>query len=269
MKQTMKTIKSILLVFTAALILASCSDDPVLVPPTAGFTVSDTAPTQWDEVVIISTAIEADEITYTVTGGAFGPDVVTGPIQFLDAATYTITQTVTNVDGTDESSVEVVVSAPINTYNMDFYSDNDLTINGDAYWFSASQIRLNGEGVTAQETDNTVKVSPDMGIDPFHGTGTRNYTFNADGGPGTYIGEFTHYPATGTSFDAAWGFGLTSAGDGLEVTLVYEGATEADNVYDVTMSNTTIDGYYDGTFTQFLTTGIVSVKYRGKITPVE
>ena len=70
MKQTMKTIKSILLVFTAALILASCSEDPAPAPilPTAGFTVSDTEPTKWDEVVIISTAIEVEEVSYTVTG---------------------------------------------------------------------------------------------------------------------------------------------------------------------------------------------------------
>lgn len=269
MKQTMKTIKSILLVFTAALILASCSEDPVLNPPTAGFTVSDSAPTQWDVVTITSTAVGATETTYTVNPGGLVIDDTAFEIQFLDDVTYTVTQTVTNADGTADSSEDVVVSAPINTYKMDFYSANDLTINGDAYWFSASQIRLNGAGATAQETDNTVKVSPDMGVDPFHGTGTRNYTFNADGGSGTYIGEFTHFPETGTDWDAAWGFGLASAGDGLEATLVYEGATEADNVYDITMSNTTIDGYYDATFTEVLNTGIVSLVYRGKITPVE
>ena len=266
----MKTIKSILLVFTAALILASCSEDPpVLNPPTAGFSVNPTEPTQWDEVILLSTAIGADEISYAVTGGSFDINTATATIIFLEAKTYTVTQTVTNDDGTEETSIDVVVSAPINTYIMDFYSVNELTINGDAYWFSSSQIRFNGEGVTVQETDNTTKVSVDMGLDPFHGTGTRNYIFDVDGGPGTYIGEFTHYPETGTDWDAAWGFGLTSAGDGLEVTLVYEGATDGDNVYDVTMSNTTIDGYYPPTFTPVLTPGVVSLYYRGRITPVE
>ena len=215
----------------------------------------------------ISTAIEADEINYTVTGGSF--NLVDATIMFLEAKTYTVVQTVTNVDGTDESTVEVVVSAPINTYKMDFYSDNDLLIVGDVYWFASTslQLRIDGEGATAQETNNLVKVTPDMGIDPFHGTGTRSYTYHVDGGPGTYTGSYTNYPATGTAWDAAWF--TTSAGTGFDVTLVYEGATEADNVYDLTLMNTTLDGYYDAGFNPVAATGIMSLTYRGKITPAE
>ncbi|MCB0504040.1 MAG: hypothetical protein KDC58_00920 [Cyclobacteriaceae bacterium] len=266
-----KTIRAIFVLVAATLILAGCKKDEKN-PPVAGFTVSNETLVQWDKATITSTATGADEETYEVTGGAFEMDEATLTIQFLEAATYTITQTATNVDGTVEASQDVTVTEPDNTYNMSAYGTSDLPINGDAYWFSATQIRMDGEGETTQETDNTVKTSVEMGLDPFYGSGTRNYVFDAEGGSGTYIGEFTHYPATGDAWDAAWGFGTTSAGDGLEVTLIYapEGASdESDYVYDITMSKTTIDGYYDGGFGFHEETSFLTYKYRGKITPLE
>lgn len=265
-----RTIKTMLLFVAGALVLASCTED--LNPPVAGFTVSNETPTQWDMATITSTATGATETTYAITPATFEMDDATGTIQFLDADTYSISQTVTNADGTTESSQEITVTAPDNSYNMSFYGDAGLAINGDAYWFSATQIRLNGEGTTAQETDNTIKTTIDAGLDPFHGAGTRNYAFDGAGGSGTYIGEFTNYPATGDAWDAAWGFGLTSAGEGLEVTLIYapEGAAdETDYVYDITMSNTTIDGYYDGGFGYNDGPSSLTFTYRGKITPFE
>lgn len=263
MKQTMKTIKSILLVFTAALIFASCSEDPVLVPPTAGFTVSDTAPTQWDEVVLISTAIGADDITYGVTGGNFNK--VDATIQFLDAATYTITQTVTNGDGTDETSIEVVVSVPDNTYTLEG-TVMDLTSN--AFWYDASAmggtiyIRFLAD-VAGQTNPNLIKLYPVAGANPLEAT----YTWSADGEIGTYDAGMT---ADYAGMSYAW---TTSGESGLDlvIELVYEGATAAENVYDITLSSYTLSyGQWDfASCFCFIPEGNYSlvVSYRGVIDP--
>ena len=268
-----RTIKTMLLFVAGAMILASCAEDP-LVPPVGGFTLDNDAVVQWDMATITSTATGATETTYVVTGGSYEMDDATNTIQFLEAATYTITQTTTNADGTTETPQDVVVTAPDNSYTMSFYGDNGLAINGDAYWFESFgtvQIRINGAPVTSQETDNTIKFTPDMGLDPFHGSGTRNYTYSADGGSGTYTGAFTHYPETGTDWDNAWF--TTTEGSGVEVKLVYspEGATdESDYIYDITMSNTTLVGYYNPDFSANEdASGVLTVSYRGKLTPLE
>jgi WD40 repeat protein len=259
----MKTIKSILLVFTAALILASCSEDPVLNPPTAGFTVSDTAPTQWDEVVIISTAIAADDISYTVTGGNF--NLVDGTIMFLEAKTYNVVQTVTNVDGTDESSVEVVVSEPDNTYILE---GTEMSLTSNAFWYDASAqggtiyIRFLAD-VAGQDNPNLIKLYPVAGANPLQAT----YTWADDGTIGTYDAGMT---ADYAGMTYAW---TTSGNDGgdLVIELVYEGATAAENIYDITLST------YDLSYGQwdfascfcFIPEGNYSlvVTYRGVIDP--
>jgi hypothetical protein len=270
MKRTMKTM---LFFFAAALVMVSCSEDPN--PPVAGFSLSNETPVQWDKSTIASTATGAVETDYTVTGGEFEwADEAT--IQFLEAKTYTVTQTASNADGSTETSMEVVVTAPDNTYKMSYYGESELTIVGDAYWAidgmtQANQIWVQGEGESTQETNNTLKAGPDLGLDALHGEGTRSYTYSADGGSGTYIGDFTHYPETGADWDHAWMF-ATTAGEGLEITLIYapEGATdETGYVYDITMSNTTLNDYYEnGSWSPTTATSTYSFKYRGMITPL-
>ena len=159
-----------------------------------------------------------------------------------------------------------------NTYNFSFIGSSDLPLIGNAYWFDSQgtlQIRFDGEGAAAQETNNLAKVIPITGPDDLHGTGTRSYTWS-DADPatiGTYNSQFTHYPATGTSWEGAW-FSPIS-GSGVEVTLVYEDPTSADNnVYDITLMDTTWDEYFAG-FTPTAGDGVLSLMYRGAITPPE
>ena len=271
-----KTIRAILVLAAASLIMVGCKEDEKN-PPVAGFTVSNETLIQWDMATITSTATGADEETYEVTGGEFEMDESTLTIQFLEAATYTITQTATNADGTVEASQDVTVTAPDNTYKMSYYGNSELALVGDAYWAldgmtQANQIWIKGEGETSQETNNTIKAWPTLGLDPLHGTGTRTYTNSLDGESGTYVGDFTHYPETGTDWDNAWMFPEHQSGDGLVITLIYapEGATdESDYVYDITMSNTTLEGFYEPTFAYTDATSILSFTYRGKITPLE
>lgn len=260
--------KAILMMLAAAFILASCAEEKN--PPTASFTLSSDTAIQWDMVTITDEATGAEATEYAITGGGFEYDEASMTIQFLDAATYTITQTATNADGTNEVSEDIVVTEPVNTYKMSFYIDSDLSIMGDAYWFPSSmggpsQIRISGEGATAQATPNTVKVIPIAGGDPIYGTGTRLYTWSDSGDIGTYNTQFTHYPETGDAWDAAW-FTAT-AGSGVTITLVYEASNPDNNVYDITMNSTTLDGYYDATYMPQTGIGMVLVTYRGVITP--
>ncbi|MEN8194245.1 MAG: hypothetical protein ABFS12_15600 [Bacteroidota bacterium] len=265
-----KSLKAILLFFVATVVLSSCSDDDN--PPTAGFSFSTTDPVQYDIVDVSSSAEKADDVEYNVAGGAYEMDG--NSIQFLDATTYTVTQTATNGDGTDTNSQDIVVSAPVNTYKMTYHGDTEFSLTGDAYWFASGdgQIRIEGISTAGQETNNLCKIVPKMGADPVYGTGTRSYTWQGDtfagkGDVGSYDAQYTHYPATGTVWDAAWMMSSTS-GDGLTVTLVYDAENDDDNVYDIIMSNTAFSGYYDGTFSPQDGEGVLSLNYRGPIAPL-
>jgi len=267
MKNTMKTM---LLFFTVTLVLASCKEDEKI-PPVGGFTLSNETPVQWDKATITSTATGATETTYAVTGGQVEIDEATGDIQFLEALTYKITQTVTNADGTVETSQDITVTEPVNTYTFDFLTSSALPLDS-VYWFlsgETKQIRLNGQGESAQETSNVAKVIPVTGPDPLHGTGTRSYTFSdADPLPiGTYTAQFTHYSATGASWEGAWFYPIS--GNGLDITLVYEDpSNSADNVYDITLKDTSYDEYFLG----FMPTegdGTLTIAFRGIIKPIQ
>ncbi len=266
MKNTMKTM---LLFFAATLILASCKEDEKI-PPVAGFTLDNETFVQWDKATITSTATGATETTYAVAGGKVEIDEATGVIQFLEALTYKITQTVTNADGTVETSQDITVTAPVNTYNFNFLSDNALSLDS-AYWFLSGetlQIRFNGQGESAQETSNVAKVIPVTGPDALSGSGTRSYTFSdADPLPiGTYTTQFTHYSATGTSWEGAWFFPIS--GTGLDITLVYEDpSNSADNVYDIILKDTTYDSYFLG-FSSVDGDGTLTIAFRGIIKPI-
>ena len=269
-----KTIRAILVFAVASLMLASCKEDPT--PPVAGFTVSNEAPVQWDQVTITSTATGADETTYAVTGGTFEMiDDVT--VQFLEAKTYTITQMVTNADGTVEASQDVTVTEPDNTYTFD---DTEYTIGTEdapnAYWWeqliydeefnpigSFNYIRMLGD-VDGQDNPNLLKLYPMAGPNALQAT----YTWSDSGDIGTYDAGVTAGYA-GFSWD--WTTIGNSGGD-LVIELVYADATDSNNnVYDITLASYTLNyGNYDQNFS-FVSEGTkdFSVSYRGVIDPIE
>ena len=261
----MKTMKTILLAFVAAMVMISCSEDPT--PPVAGFSVSSDAAVQWDDVTITSTATGADETTYAVTGGAYVMDDATLSIQFLDAATYTITQTATNVDGSTESMMDVVVTAPDNIYNV---AGTEMPLTANAFWYDASAmggtvyIRMIAD-IAGQTNTNLIKLYPVAGPNPLEAT----YTFADDGAIGTYDAGMSYNWDGGFSYD--W---TTSgeSGDDLVISLVYEDPNDATkNVYDITLASYTMNyGQWDfQTCFCFISDGTKSllVSYRGVIDP--
>ena len=127
------TIKTIFLFFTAALLITSCSsDDPN--PPSAGFTLDPSDVVQWDTSLVVDTSTGSDVApTYTVTGGEF--IYLGNTIQFLEAKSYTITQTVENEDGVNSTSQSVVVGTPLNKYTLD---GTDVPLTTNAFWFVPS-----------------------------------------------------------------------------------------------------------------------------------
>src|SRR5210317_544288 len=106
--------KTILLLIAVVFVMASCKEEEN--PPTAGFSLSSDTAIQWDIVTVTDEATGATDVTYTITGGNYEMDDAALTIQFLEAATYTITQTATNADGTNEVSEDIVVTEPVNTY---------------------------------------------------------------------------------------------------------------------------------------------------------
>jgi len=257
------TIKTILLFFTAAILITSCDSDDKN-PPTAGFSLSNMDPVQWDTSTIASSAIAADEISYTVTGGEFvWIDAAT--IQFLDDNSYTITQTVTNTDGTDTTAITVDVAEPNNTYDLD---GTEMPITSNAFWYDASAmggtiyIRFLAD-VAGQDNPNLLKLYPESGPNPIQGT----YTWDDSGDIGTYDAGMTANYA-GFSFD--W---TTKGdnGDNLKIELVYEDTNSDNNIYDITLSSYTLNyGNWDWAIPAFVSEGTksFSVSYRGAIDPI-
>ncbi|MDH3323222.1 MAG: hypothetical protein OEM04_09545 [Flavobacteriaceae bacterium] len=258
------TLKTIFLFFTAAVMLTACSSDDKN-PPTAGFSLSDLEPVQWDVVAIASNPTAADEVVYTVSGGAYEMDG-NSSIQFLEANEYTVTQTVTNGDGTDMTSLTVQVEAPQNKYALD---KTDMMFNTNAYWYDATAmggtvyIRILAE-VSGQDNPNLIKLYPVSGTNPLQGT----YSYNASGDVGTYDAGMTANYA-GFSYD--W---TTSGegGDDLKIELVYEDPNNSENnIYDISLSSYTLNyGNWNFSTYTFVSEGTksFSVQYRGKIDPV-
>ena len=259
--------KTMLFFFAVALVLAGCSEDKN--PPGAGFSLSSAAVIQWDIVTITSDATGADETTYAVTGGTYEMDDVAGTIQLLEAATYTVTQTVTNADGSDEISVEVVATAPDNTYSLDGGTEISLgnTDQPNAYWYDATgmggtiYIRFLAD-VAGQDNPDLIKLYPVAGPNPLQAT----YTWSDAGEIGTY-------DAGMTADYAGMSFGWTSfgtAGNDLVITLVYEATDSDNNIYDIVLSSSTLEyGNYDALWNWVSEgTKTLVVSYRGKIDPV-
>ena len=264
MKSTMKTM---LFFFAAALVLSSCTEE--LNPPVPGFTLSNMEPVQWDQSTIINTATGADEVSYAVTGGAYEM-VNEATIQFLEATTYTVTQTVTNVDGTDETSLTVEATAPDNTYTL---AGTEIALGTtdkpNAFWFGDNPYIRFLADVSGQDNPDLIKLYPVAGPNPLEGT----YT-SADAPGWGEVGVPGNYHAGMTSgYDGTFNFIWTTSGDGgedLVIVLVYEDpSNSADNIYDILLSSYTLNyGNYDAQF-NFVSEGTKSlvVSYRGKIDP--
>jgi PKD repeat protein len=253
-------LKTILFFFVASVALISCSDDDVT-PPTAGFTLSDTEPTQWDEVMIISNPIAADAIEYTVSGGDF--ELTTSSIIFEEKGTYTVTQIVTNEGGSDTTSLTVEVD-PYNTFDLD---GKVVEFTEPPFWVAANPahgimndyIRFENP-IAGGTTVDLFKITPIVGIaSPLEGS----YTYNVSADEGTYKIVHTHNQE-GFKYD--WTTNGESGSD-LVITLI-EDKGGADNIYDITITNFNLNyGNWDfATFT-WVTEGnkILIFHYRGAI----
>ena len=266
------TIKTFLLFFMTALVFTSCSDDDKN-PPTAGFTLSNSEPFQWDTTTIANSADAADEVSYAVTGGEF-VWVDDATIQFLEDNSYTITQTAVNGDGTDTSSITVDVLEPNNIYTLDG-TDMSLTaepelIPGnpahgtkDVYKFKAD--------VDGQDFPNHINLSPITGPNPLEGT----YTYESTGEViGTYIARVVaNYEGGFSPSDWTTDFEGSDGGSDLVIDLVYEDVNNPENnIYDISIANYTLStGYYDfaaGFVFVEEAKRIFSISYRGMILPV-
>ena len=241
MKNYLKTILFFFVVASATLI--SCSDDDVT-PPTAGFTLSDLEPTQWDEVTIISNPVAADAIEYTVTGGEY--ELTTSSIEFEEAHTYTVTQTVTNEGGSDSTSITVEV-APYDTFSLDgkiteFTEPPFWVAANPAHGILNAYIRFENP-IDGGSTVDLFKITPITGVtNPLEGT----YSFSKTADEGTYKIVHTHNQE-GMKYD--W----TTNGEGgsdLVIELIEDNGG-ADNIYDITITSFTLDyGNWDfATFT--------------------
>ena len=253
-------LKTILLFFVATATLISCSDDDVT-PPTAGFTLSDTEPTQWDKVIIISNPIAADAIEYTVSGGDF--ELTTSSIIFEEKGTYTVTQIVTNEGGSDTTSLTVEVD-PYNTFDLD---GKVVEFTEPPFWVAANPahgimndyIRFENP-IAGGTTVDLFKITPIVGLtNPLEGT----YSYDKSADEGTYKIVHTHN-LEGFKFD--W----TTNGDGgsdLVIELI-EDKGGADNIYDISITSFDLNyGNYDWALGEFVSEGNKSLvfHYRGVI----
>ena len=262
MKNTIKLIV-LLAIFTG---FSSCKeDDEPLVLPIAEFSLSETDLYQWGKASITSTASNAEETSYTVTGGTY-ESVDETTIQFLEATSYTVTQLVTNEDGTDEYSVTVDVAEPDNKYTLD---GADLPLTSNAYWYDATAmggtiyIRMLAD-VVGQDNPNLIKLYPVAGPNPIQNT----YTWSDTGDIGTYDAGMT---ANYAGFVYDW----TTSGNGGEdliIELVYEDTNNSDdNIYGIILSSYTLNyGQWDFGTGLFVSEGTksFSISYRGKIDSV-
>ena len=253
--------------------LTSCSSDDKN-PPTAGFSVSDNNPTQWDLVLITDTAQKASDVSYTVTGGEYDLADDNSRIVFLEDATYTVTQKVTNSDGSDTFSVTVTVTAPDNRYTLDGTS---YEIFDAPVWKEASPVLQTPDmfefisDVAGQDHPNYIQISPIV-AKSFEGTFTYAPKV-ADGETperGTYytrvIGEYDSLTSSSewiTDLNGLYG------GGNLVVLKVYDDPEDSSNrIYDININNYTLStGYFDWLTASFVETGkkTFSISYRGVV----
>ena len=264
MKQSIKTL---LLFFTAAFLITSCSsDDPN--PPKAGFTIDPIDDlVQWNTALVTDMSSGSDVApTYEVNGGEF--IYLGNTIQFLEAKTYNITQTVENEDGANSTTQSVDVGTPMNKYVLD---GTEVPITTTAFWF----LPPNGDNpqryirmlvpISGQDNPDLIKLYPIAGPDPLQGT----YTWANTGDPRTYDAGMTKDYA---GFNYEW---TTNGdeGDDMEIKLIYTDPNNADNnVYDITLTSYTLNyGQYNFTPFEWISEGTkeLELHYRGKINPIQ
>ena len=265
------TIKTIFLFFTAALLITSCGEDSN--PPTAGFSMSDMNPIQWGKSTIASTAIGADEITYSVSPSShIWIDAAT--IQFLEDTSYTITQTVINEDGEDSSSLTVVVTEPDNMYTLD---GTDMPLTAEPEWIpgnpahGTSDVLKFKADVEGQENPNHINLSPVLDVAAsIDGT----YTYEGSGeNVNTYLARVVADYAGGFN-PSEWttDFEGSNGGSDLVIELVYEDPDMPEkNIYDIRIDSYTLStGWFDfanGFVFVPVSEKSFTITYRGLILP--
>lgn len=271
----MKNYKELLMVFIAAIMLSSCTEE--VDPPVAGFTLSSNSVVSYDEVTITSTATgENIEISYKIHGGDYYMDDETLAVTFLNSGPYTIEQNVFNGSGSNSFTADVVVTEPNNTYTLDgiempitnLYYDN---IND---WGDILFMKIYGDGgFGVTQGVNLIQLSAVSGTTPVEGT----YNWENEGPIGTYdlnlIYNFLDGGDLGTStFD--W-FTHGDNGANLVIDLVFENTQpNALNIYDITLSTYNLNvGYWDYNTNPetWVSEGnkTLSFYYRGAIVPLQ
>ncbi len=237
-------------------------------PPTAGFSLSDINPVQWDKVSIIDDSNEASNVVYDVTGGDYSimPDQTS--IVFFEDHSYTITQTVTNSGGSDTSSITVEVSLTNNKYILD---GKEMPLYNSAYWYDATgtggtvYIRILDD-IEGAENPNLIKLFPVSGNNPIEAT----YAWNDNLDIGTYDAGMIYNWEGGYNFD--W---ITKGenGQNLKIELFYEDPYSTyDNGYIITLPSYNLNyGHWNFLTNEFVKDGekTFSLYYKGRIDPLD
>ncbi len=243
MNRGTESIKALLLLSFLMVFLTGCSSGDQT-PPSAGFTLSDENPTQWDRVILTDKSSGGTSKAYQISGGEFAMSDDFSNVVFLEDHTYTITQIVQNDQGEDTQNITVDVAAPDNKYLID---GEEIPIVSEPDWKQDSKkvrIRFVND-IPGQQNPDHIEIFPIPGPNPLEAT----YLFDSSGKiTGTYLMRITKDYNTGQG-SYGWTMDLNGKdGDGkLVVDLVFEDRLDPNrNVYDITIEHYTLStGYFD------------------------
>ncbi|RUA12570.1 MAG: hypothetical protein DSY82_00935, partial [Flavobacteriia bacterium] len=220
-----------------------CSSDDQT-PPSAGFTLSDESPTQWDRVILTDKSSGSTSKAYQISGGEFAMSDDLSVVVFLEDHTYTITQVVKNNQGEDTESITITVAAPDNKYLID---GKEIPIVSEPDWKQESKkvrIRFVNE-ISGQPNPDHVSIFPIPGPNPLEAT----YLFDSTGKfTGTYLMRITKdYNTDLGSYEWTMNFNGNDGDGKLIIDLVFKDRLDPDsNVYEITIENYTLStGYFD------------------------
>ncbi|MEN8124660.1 MAG: hypothetical protein ABFR32_05960 [Bacteroidota bacterium] len=254
-------------IYIIIVVLISCSSSDEN-PPTAGFSLSNEKPVQWDKVNIIDKSKEAGNIVYEVIGGEYSLSTDQSSIVFFESNSYTVNQIITNSLGSDTFSINIDVLSTNNKYTID---DVELPFNNSAFWYDATNtggmvyIRILAE-VEGNDNPNLIKLFPISGSNPIHAT----YIWGDNGDIGTYDAGVIYNWKGGNDYD--W---ITKGenGQALTIELFYEDQNNSDNnAYIITLPSYTLNyGYWNPLLNRFEKEGekSFSLYYKGKIDPLD